>query len=66
MNTLGQQVGGEDQRLAVAEGQYGAVVADALEPVVGERGEERAYLFDKSEFGHDIFRVARNKGTEIC
>ena len=52
MDTLGQQVRGEDQRFASADGQYGTVVADTLEPVVGKRGEKVFYAVDESEFGH--------------
>ena len=40
VHPLGQQVGGEEQRRSVAERQHGAVVADALEAVVREFGEE--------------------------
>jgi len=61
VDALGQQVGGEDQRFAAAEGQHGAVVADAFEPVVGEGGEAGAYLLDKSEFGHVYFVLLRAK-----
>ena len=49
------------QRFAAAQGQHGAVVADAFEPVVGEGGEAGAYLLDKSEFGHVYFVLLRAK-----
>ena len=52
MNPFGQQVRGEDQRFAAADRQHGAVVADALESVVGKRGEKGFYAVDESEFGH--------------
>ena len=52
MHSFGQQVRRENQGLAAAERQYGAVVPDPLEPVVGECGEKCPYLVDESEFRH--------------
>ena len=52
MDVLDEQVGREDKGLVAVERQDGAVVADALEPVGGECGEERADVFDEAEFGH--------------
>lgn len=46
MDPFGQQVRGEDQRFAAADRQHGAVVADALESVVGKRGEKGFYAVD--------------------
>ena len=66
MDALGQQVGGENQRFAVAERQYGTVVADAFETVVGKGGEAGAYLFDKSEFGHVYFVLLWTKVSNFA
>ena len=52
MNAFGEHVGREHQRFAVAEGQYGAVVADAFEAVCREGGEKFPDAVYESEFGH--------------
>ena len=52
MNPFDEQIGRENQRLPASDGQHGAVVADALEPVVGNPGEKLLDVCDKSEFGH--------------
>ncbi len=54
VDALGQQVGREEQRLAVADGQHGAVVADALEAVGRQGGESGCQLLDEAEFGHGM------------
>ena len=52
MDPLGEQVGGEEQRLAPSDRQHRAVVADPLERVRGEVGEAAADGLYESEFGH--------------
>ena len=52
VNPFGQQIRREDQHFAVRERQYGTIVADPLESVVGKCGEKPPYLVDESEFRH--------------
>ena len=63
VNPFGQQIRREDQHFAVRKRQYGTVVADPLESVVGECGEKPPDLVDESEFGH-VFVVWYGKDSK--
>lgn len=62
MDAFGEHVGREDQRFALPDGEYGAIVADPFEPVVGQGGEEFFYVVYESEFGHGS-RVCPGRGA---
>jgi len=67
MDALGEQIGGEEQRLAAADAEYRAVVSRLLEAVAGHSGEELPDAGDQFEFGHGTKIVqAECKSKLVC
>ena len=65
MNALGEQIGGEEQRLAAADAEYRAVVSRLLEVVAGHSGEELPDAGDQFEFGHGTKIVQAERRTKF-
>ena len=65
MNALGEQIGGEEQRLAAADAEYRAVVSRLLEAVAGHSGEELPDAGDQFEFGHGTKIVQAERRTKF-
>ena len=65
MDALGEQIGGEEQRLAAADAEYRAVVSRLLEAVAGHSGEELPDAGDQFEFGHGTKIVQAERRTKF-